>query len=99
VACSAAGTTRVAQWSSPFLFMLFHTYILYSQTADKYYIGSTSDTLESRLYKHNANHKGFTGKAADWKIVYSEQFETKVDAMQRERQIKSWKSRKTMRYQ
>jgi glycosyltransferase involved in cell wall biosynthesis len=40
-------------------------------------------------------HKGFTGKWNDWVIVYYyEVFETKNKAYQREREIKSWKSRK-----
>ena len=43
-----------------------------------------------RLY----NHKGFTGKAKDWQVVYSEEFENKHDAYERERQVKSWKSKK-----
>ena len=71
---------------------MFTTYILYSAFRDKYYIGSTSD-LEKRLAKHNTNHKGFTGKAGDWKVVYAETFDLKAKASKRERQIKSWKSR------
>jgi putative endonuclease len=73
--------------------MPFHLYILYSSTRDKYYIGHTGDYLEERLRKHNSNHKGFTGKINDWKIVYTEVFETKEAAYKRERQIKSWKSK------
>jgi putative endonuclease len=68
-------------------------YILYSDLKDKYYIGSTSDDPESRLKKHNTNHKGFTGGIGDWKIKYLEIFETKVEAIAREKAIKSWKSR------
>ncbi len=72
---------------------MFYTYVIYSAVRDKYYIGSTSD-LEQRLFKHNTNHKGFTGKAGDWEIVYFKEFAKKQDALLRERQIKSWKSRK-----
>jgi len=50
--------------------------------------------LEERLRKHNSKHKGFTGKSADWKIVYTECFLSKSDAYARERQVKAWKSRK-----
>ena len=67
-------------------------YILYSQTLDKYYVGSTSN-LAVRLIKHNGNHKGFTGKAADWLIMYSESYSTKSFALVREMAIKKWKSR------
>ena len=72
--------------------MPYHFYILFSDKADKYYIGHTSQ-LEERLRKHNSNHKGFTGKYNDWKVVYTEAFETKSDAYARERQVKNWKNR------
>ncbi|MFW6327205.1 MAG: GIY-YIG nuclease family protein [Bacteroidota bacterium] len=67
-------------------------YIIYSPALDKYYIGHTSN-LQDRLRKHNTKHKGFTGKSADWKIVYTEEFPTKDKAYQRERQVKKWKNR------
>jgi len=70
-----------------------HTYILYSKTLDKYYIGHTCMALEERLKKHNTNHKGFTGRTSDWEVAYFETFETKQEAYTRERQIKSKKSR------
>ncbi|MEY5047553.1 MAG: hypothetical protein RLZZ175_912 [Bacteroidota bacterium] len=54
---------------------MYFFYILYSTSIDKYYVGHTSNLVE-RLRKHNSNHKGFTGKASDWEIVYSEQFAT-----------------------
>ena len=72
--------------------MPYHFYILSSETADKYYIGHTSQ-LEDRLRKHNSNHKGFTGKTNDWKVVYTETFETKSEAYAKERQAKAWKNR------
>ena len=68
-------------------------YILYSESIDKFYIGYSLD-LKARLAIHNTNHKGFTGKTNDWKIVYSEKFDTKSEAYARERQVKKWKSRK-----
>jgi len=79
--------------SRPFYFMPFHVYILFSQVKGKYYIGHTADDLQERLRKHNSNHKGFTGKVHDWRIVYREPFNTKQAAYKREREIKSWKSR------
>ena len=72
--------------------MDYYFYILFSSSIDKFYIGHTNDLFE-RLRKHNSNHKGFTGKCNDWKIVYSEKFNTKSEAYARERQIKNWKNR------
>ncbi len=73
---------------------MYKTYIIYSPTLDKYYIGSTGDELEVRLGKHNSNHKGFTGGKGDWIVKYSESFQDKTMAQKREREIKNWKSRK-----
>jgi len=70
------------------------TYILYSRTLDRYYIGSTEGSIDARLKKHLSNHKGFTGKAKDWLLVYQEEYSDKKEALIREKQIKSWKSRK-----
>ena len=72
---------------------MYYTYILYSASLNKYYIGFTSDVLDSRIQKHYSNHNGFTGGKGDWKIVYSETYSTEIEAMGRERQIKKWKSR------
>jgi putative endonuclease len=73
---------------------MFKVYILYSKTLDKYYVGYTGDDLESRLKKHNSNHKGFTGGKGDWEIRYFKEYQTKEEAGKREREIKGWKSRK-----
>jgi putative endonuclease len=72
---------------------MFYTYIIYSNKADKFYIGAT-ENLEQRLAKHRNKNKGFTNQADDWQIVYSKEFQTKSEALAYERQIKSWKSKK-----
>jgi putative endonuclease len=51
-------------------------------------------SIDERVRRHNSNHKGYTGKANDWKCVYVEIFNTKEEAYAREREIKAWKSRK-----
>ena len=72
---------------------MFFTYILYSKTRDKFYIGATENP-EERLKKHNSKNKGFTNQAQDWEIVFAQSFPTKSEALDYERQIKKWKSRK-----
>ncbi|MCT4666133.1 MAG: GIY-YIG nuclease family protein [Flavobacteriales bacterium] len=47
-----------------------------------------------RLRRHNTNHKGFTGRANDWIIVFVQEFPSKKMATLREKEIKNWKSRK-----
>ncbi|MES2837751.1 MAG: GIY-YIG nuclease family protein [Bacteroidota bacterium] len=73
--------------------MIYTTYILFSVTKNKYYVGYTGDDVVERIKKHNSNHKGFTGGLGDWELKYSEQFPTKQEAMKREKEIKNWKSR------
>jgi len=72
---------------------MFHTYILYSKTADKFYVGATS-SIEERLKKHNNKNKGFTQQACDWEIVYRKEFNEMSQALNHEKEIKNWKSRK-----
>jgi putative endonuclease len=76
--------------------MIYWLYILYSESLDKYYVGSTHD-LEGRLRRHLTNHTGFTGAAKDWYMAYSEGYPSKIDAYRREMQIKNWKSKKLIR--
>ncbi len=73
---------------------MYTVYILYSISADKYYVGHTSEEIQERIRKHLSNHKGFTSLFKDWKLMYAEVFETKSEAYQRELEIKSWKSKK-----
>jgi putative endonuclease len=72
--------------------MLFHVYLLFSESKNRYYIGYSSN-LEARLIRQNQKSKGFTGNTNDWKVVYTEQYNTKEEAQKRELQIKSWKSK------
>ena len=69
-------------------------YILWSALADKFYVGHTTELIDERLRKHNTNHKGFTGKFRDWKLIYSESHPAKELAYAREREVKGWKSKK-----
>src|SRR5947208_1973133 len=73
---------------------MFKVYILFSKKLDKFYVGFTGDQIAERIRKHNTNHSGFTGKIGDWELVHLEEFNSKEEAMAREKQIKSGKSRK-----
>ena len=70
-----------------------YLYILYSTSLDRYYIGHTTLSPAERLQKHLTNHDGFTAKAKDWQIVYTESFPDDGLAYARERQVKAWKSK------
>ena len=72
--------------------MKYYIYIIYSGKLDRFYIGY-SESPQTRLIKHNQKHKGYTGRANDWELVYTESFDTKEAAKGREKQLKSWKDR------
>ena len=73
---------------------MYIVYVLFSSLKDSYYIGYTGDELSERVRKHNTNHRGFTGKTGDWTVVYQESFDNKQAAINREKMVKGWKSRK-----
>ena len=76
-----------------FSFKMFFVYIIYSASADRYYIGQT-DNLADRLRHHLEGISPYTSTAKDWVLVYKEEFPSRTDAIKRENEIKRKKSRK-----
>ncbi|MCX7833970.1 MAG: GIY-YIG nuclease family protein [Ignavibacteria bacterium] len=73
--------------------MPFYTYILKSKIKDRFYIGSSSN-LEKRLQYHNQGKTKSTKPSIPWEIVYYEKFDSKSDALKREKQLKKIKNKK-----
>ena len=67
-------------------------YILHSDSKDRYYIGSCADVAQ-RLLRHNAGATPSTKPYRPWRIVYTEELESKTEALKRENYIKRMKSR------
>ncbi len=72
---------------------MFKVYIIFSAFLDRYYVGSTAN-IEDRLVRHKNSGSKSTKSASDWELVYSEEFDTRSEAVMREREIKGKKSRK-----
>ena len=72
---------------------MYYTYIIYSKTIDKYYVGSCQDVQE-RLKDHLNSRSKYTKRTKDWELKYFETSSSRSDAYQREIQIKKMKSRK-----
>ncbi|MBI2609863.1 GIY-YIG nuclease family protein [Candidatus Giovannonibacteria bacterium] len=68
--------------------MEYSVYILFSNSAEKYYIGSTNDVMR-RITEHNETGKGFTKRYRPWKLVYVESLPTRSRAMKLEKYLKS----------
>ena len=73
---------------------MYYTYIL--TTADnRYYIGSTGNLTE-RMKRHQRGEVSFTSSRRPVKLLHKEAFSSRSQAVLRERQIKNWRSRKSI---
>ncbi len=68
--------------------MLWHIYILLCDQKT-YYVGLTSN-LSQRLESHKLKKNLATKKFSDLRLVYSEDYETRMQAEAREIQLKKW---------
>jgi putative endonuclease len=65
----------------------FHTYILFSNCKNKFYIGSTND-IQRRLVEHNSGQTQSTKFGIPWNLVFSKEFSSKSEAIRLEIKIK-----------
>ena len=70
--------------------MLYFVYILECSNGT-FYTGSTAD-IYNRIYDHmtGADPKAYTYRLRPVKLVWAEEFETRIDALNIEKQIKGW---------
>ncbi len=75
--------------------MGFWAYMLHC--ADRsFYVGHTDD-LEKRIAKHEHGQiRGYTSRRLPVKLVWSEEFPSRYEALQAERQIKGWSRAKKL---
>lgn len=71
---------------------MFTTYILQSESDDKYYIGSTGN-IDQRLIEHNRGRSRYTKGRGPFKLAHKENYETLSKARKREYYLKSLKSK------
>ena len=75
---------------------MFTVYVIQSNTTGKLYIGQT-ENFEKRLQQHN--DKNFDKRAytklngTEWLLVYEEIFNTREEAIRREKELKSYRGR------
>ena len=68
--------------------MKFTVYILYSEKFNKHYTGFTSN-LETRIKSHNELGKDWTAKYRPWKLIFTQEFTSKTEAMTYEKWLKT----------
>ena len=76
--------------------MMFYTYILYSPKFDRIYVGQTNN-IRNRIDRHNSGKVKSTKAYTSWKLIHYEKFETRSEAMKREKELKSHKGRDYIR--
>ena len=76
--------------------MAFYVYVLVSERNGRRYVGQTDD-LARRLAEHNSpthNPRKYTSRhAGPWRLVHTEHFASRAEAMRRERALKSGRGR------
>ena len=65
-------------------------YIVKSEIADRYYIGSAVD-VDKRIAIHNSGRARWTRRYQPWVLVHTEQYATRGEAITRERFLKKLK--------
>ncbi|HLL61054.1 MAG TPA: GIY-YIG nuclease family protein [Candidatus Nitrosocosmicus sp.] len=74
---------------------MYNTYAIYNQRHKKIYIGQT-DNIELRIELHNNGKfkNSYTSRfTGNWILIYNEKFETRKEALLREKQLKSYQGR------
>ncbi|MCM4173443.1 excinuclease ABC subunit C [Arenibacter sp. TNZ] len=67
--------------------MDYVVYILFSETADRYYVGHTNN-VEKRLVTHNNGGKKYPSKGRPWILIKIYPCADRTEAVQLERKIK-----------
>ncbi len=75
---------------------MFFTYVLYSHKSDRIYIGQTNN-IALRLTEHNQGKSKSTKRYKPWIVIYKEKFDSRSDAMKREKELKSHQGREFIR--
>lgn len=68
--------------------MKYYAYVLESEIDGRFYKGHTS-RLKERIIEHNSGKTKSTKGYRPWKLVYHEIFDTEIEAIAREKFLKS----------
>ena len=74
----------------PHYFMPHYVYILRSLKDKKHYIGETTD-VAARVLFHNSGKQRSTQQRIPFILILVEEYTSRQEALEREKQIKSWK--------
>jgi len=75
---------------------MYRVYVLKSKSAKKSYVGHTND-LQRRLNEHNSGKASFTKTYTPWELVHKESFQSRKEAIEQEKFLKSKSGRKFLK--
>ena len=75
---------------------MFNVYVLKSLKNGKRYVGYTAKSVRERFLEHNSGKSTFTRQNKPFVLIYSEEYQTKIEAMKREKFLKSGQGRKIL---
>lgn len=92
---SAVALRQLAEVERSYTRQMFSVYALYNPKYGKIYIGQTADLAERlRIHAEGTFKNSFTAKHdGQWILIYSESANTRVEAIAREKQLKSFRGR------
>ena len=71
---------------------MYKVYVLKSQVSGYRYVGQTSN-LSKRITDHNSGESKYTKNRGPWALVYNESYQSRSEAMNREKYLKTGKGR------
>ncbi len=76
--------------------MPYYTYVIFSESCQRFYKGHC-ENLELRLQEHNAGKTKSIKAFRPWKVVYHEMFQTRAEAIRREKYFKTAAGRRFLK--
>ena len=76
---------------------MYYIYVLKSLSHGTLYIGSSDDPDDRLENEHNKGKVRYTKGRMPWKLVYKEEFNTRSEAMKRERLLKTGQGREFLK--
>ncbi|MBU2539872.1 GIY-YIG nuclease family protein [Patescibacteria group bacterium] len=75
---------------------MYYVYVLKSDKNGRFYIGSTNN-IQRRLLEHNTGKSRYTKSTIPFRLIYKEIYETRKEAVKRERALKSGQGRQSLK--
>ena len=75
---------------------MYKLYVLRSKSAKRSYVGIT-DNLDRRLIEHNSGKHFYTKRHLPWELIYNEIFNSREEAREREKSLKTASGRRFLK--